>query len=346
MILDFLREYCDKPFVSGFEQMTPQFLPGYFAPFSDTYENDKRGSYIFCKKGKSSRSIMLEAHVDELGFMITELQPGGFLRFSPVGYYNTLCLESQDVIIFGKEEVPGVICARPDKQKKEKAIVDLRTDWLYMDTGLPDDRLRELVQPGDVALLRRNPVVLDGDVMCARGMDDKVGVAVMLAAARELENLPHTSTIYYSAAVQEEGPGLGGQISTYQIHPDIAFAFDVGHGWAEDLPKGDTLAVGGGPALAIGGRFHPGMVKKFISVCQRFDIPYQLEPTPAASGTDAESIQTNRDGVPVLLISIPLRYMHTGVETGNIRDIENAGKAVAHMISEIDQEDWEGLLCY
>jgi endoglucanase len=88
------------------------------------------------------------------------------------------------------------------------------------------------------------------------------------------------------------------------------------------------------------------MVKKFISVCQRFDIPYQLEPTPAASGTDAESIQTNRDGVPVLLISIPLRYMHTGVETGNIRDIENAGKAVAHMISEIDQEDWEGLLCY
>ena len=133
MILDFLREYCDKPFVSGFEQMTPQFLPGYFAPFSDTYENDKRGSYIFCKKGKSSRSIMLEAHVDELGFMITELQPGGFLRFSPVGYYNTLCLESQDVIIFGKEEVPGVICARPDKQKKEKAIVDLRTDWLYMD---------------------------------------------------------------------------------------------------------------------------------------------------------------------------------------------------------------------
>ena len=150
----------------------------------------------------------------------------------------------------------------------------------------------------------------------------------------------------YTAAVQEEGPGLGGQIATYQIHPDIAFAFDVGHGWTEDLPRDEMLRVGGGPALAIGGRFHPGMVRKFIAVCEKFGIPYQLEPTPAASGTDAESIQTNRDGVPVLLISIPLRYMHTGVETGSVSDIENIGKAVAHMISEIDRENWEGLLCY
>ena len=88
------------------------------------------------------------------------------------------------------------------------------------------------------------------------------------------------------------------------------------------------------------------MVRKFIAVCEKFGIPYQLEPTPAASGTDAESIQTNRNGVPVLLISIPLRYMHTGVETGSVSDIENIGKAVAHMISEIDRENWEGLLCY
>ena len=100
MIRDFLMEYCDKPFVSGFEQMTPRLLPGYFAPYSDTYENDRRGSYIFCSKGSTSRSIMLEAHVDELGFMITELLPGGFLRFSPVGYYNTLCLEAQDNYIW------------------------------------------------------------------------------------------------------------------------------------------------------------------------------------------------------------------------------------------------------
>ena len=346
VIRDFLMEYCDKPFVSGFEQMTPRLLPGYFAPYSDTYENDRRGSYIFCSKGSTSRSIMLEAHVDELGFMITELLPGGFLRFSPVGYYNTLCLEAQDIIIYGKKEVAGVICARPDKPQPEKEIINLRTDWLYIDTGLSGGELEALVQPGDVALLRRKPVILDGDIICARGLDDKAGVAVMLAAARELEHLPHTSTIYYSAAVQEEGPGLGGQIATYQIHPDIAFAFDVGHGWTEDLPRDEMLRVGGGPALAIGGRFHPGMVRKFIAVCEKFGIPYQLEPTPAASGTDAESIQTNRDGVPVLLISIPLRYMHTGVETGSVSDIENIGKAVAHMISEIDRENWEGLLCY
>ena len=346
MIQDFLLEYCSKPFVSGFEQMTPEFLPNSFMPFCDTYENDNRGSYIFCKKGKASRSIMLEAHVDELGFMITELLPGGFLRFSPVGYYNTLFLDSQDVIIYGKKEVPGVICARPDKHWKENEIINLRTDWLYIDTGLTDEELECLVRPGDVALIRKTPQMLDEDIMCARGMDDKAGVAVMLAAAKELENLPHSSTIYYSAAVQEEGPGLGGQIATYKIHPDIAFAFDVGHGWTEDLPRDEMLTVGGGPALAIGGRFHPGMVKKFISICEELGINYQLEPTPAASGTDAESIQTNRDGVPVLLISIPLRYMHTRLETGTISVIEKIGKTVAHMISRIDQENWEGLLCY
>ena len=82
---DFLLQYCSKPFVSGFEQMTPEFLPGYFAPFSDTYERDNRGSYIFKKRGTAPRSVMLEAHVDELGFMITEVLPGGFLRFSAEG---------------------------------------------------------------------------------------------------------------------------------------------------------------------------------------------------------------------------------------------------------------------
>ena len=205
--------------------MTPDLLPKYFMPFSDTYENDRRGSYIFSKKGETSRSVMLEAHVDELGFMITEVMADGFLRFSPVGYYNTLCLECQDVVIYGKKEVPGVICARPDKPQDAKNIINLRTDWLYIDTGLSLDEVKKLIQPGDVALIRRKPFMLDGDIMCARGMDDKAGVAVMLAAAQELEKLPHSSTIYYSAAVQEEGPGLGGQVATYKIHPDIAFAF-------------------------------------------------------------------------------------------------------------------------
>ena len=219
MVCDFLLEYCNRPFVSGFEQMTPDLLPKYFMPFSDTYENDRRGSYIFSKKGETSRSVMLEAHVDELGFMITEVMADGFLRFSPVGYYNTLCLECQDVVIYGKKEVPGVICARPDKPQDAKNIINLRTDWLYIDTGLSLDEVKKLIQPGDVALIRRKPFMLDGDIMCARGMDDKAGVAVMLAAAQELEKLPHSSTIYYSAAVQEEGPGLGGQVATYKIHP-------------------------------------------------------------------------------------------------------------------------------
>ena len=125
MVCDFLLEYCNRPFVSGFEQMTPDLLPKYFMPFSDTYENDRRGSYIFSKKGETSRSVMLEAHVDELGFMITEVMADGFLRFSPVGYYNTLCLECQDVVIYGKKEVPGVICARPDKPQDAKNIICL-----------------------------------------------------------------------------------------------------------------------------------------------------------------------------------------------------------------------------
>lgn len=345
MIQDFLLEYCGKPFASGFEQMTPDLLPRYFSPFVDTYETDRRGSYIFCKNGESPRKIMLEAHVDELGFMITELLPGGFLRFSPIGYYNTLCLEAQDVVIYGREKVPGVLCARPDYQP-DGNIVNLRTDWLCIDTGLEERELASLVQPGDVALLNRTPFLLQGDVMCARGMDDKAGVAVMLAAAQELARLPCKSTIYYTAAVQEEGPGLGGRISAFKIRPDIAFVFDVGHAWTLDLPREETLELGGGPAIAVGGRFHPRMVDKLMDVCKRLEIPYQLVPTPAASGTDAESIQVSCGGVPCLLISIPLRYMHTGVEVGRIKDIENIGKAVAHMISEIDAEGWEGLLCF
>lgn len=346
MLKDFLFDVCSSPFVSGFEHINEKLLKKYFEPFTDSFEKDNIGSFIFKSSGTSDKKIMLAAHIDEIGLMITGILDGGFLRFTSVGGINAASLVAQDVTVYGKENIFGVIGIKPPHiTTEEERKKPLKLEDLFIDTGFSKEHVEKIVSIGDIALIKREPVALQGSIISAKALDDRACVAVMLEAAKELKKISHKSDIYYTATAQEETGCRGSMTASYKINPDIGIVLDVGFGTTPDMPP-ETAHLGKGPVVAIGGRLNHKLTQKFINICKDYNYKMQYEAIPAATGTDTESLQISRDGIPCILLSIPLRYMHTSVETIDISDVELTGKAIARFINEIDNSDLEEILCF
>ncbi len=346
MLKEFLFEVCSNQFVSGFEHVNGDMLKKYFEPYTDSCSKDMIGSYIFKQDGINNTKIMLAAHIDEIGLMVTRILDNGFLSFTSVGGINPSSLVAQDVTVYGRENVFGVIGIKPPhvtpEEERDKA---LKLKDLYIDTGYSRENLEKLVKVGDIATVKREPVSLQGTVISAKALDDKACVAVMLETAKELRKLSHKSNIYYAATAQEETGCRGSVTASYKVNPDIGIVLDVGFGTAPGMPP-EICALGKGPIVSFGGRLNQKLTKKFIEVCKEYNYPMQYEAIPGGTGTDTESVQISREGVPCILLSIPLRYMHTSVETIDMVDIETTGKAIARFINELDNSDLEEILCF
>ncbi|MFA6782878.1 MAG: M42 family metallopeptidase [Sedimentibacter sp.] len=346
MLKEFLFDICSNHFVSGFEHINGDILKKYFKPYTDSFEMDRLGSYIFKRAGSNDTKIMLAAHIDEIGLMVTSILEGGFLSFSTVGGFNSSSLVAQDVTVYGKENIFGVIGIKPPHlTSEEERKKPLKIKELYIDTGYTKEELEKLVKIGDIATVNRKPLSLQGSVISAKAFDDRACIAVMLEAAKELKKISHKSNVYFTATAQEETGLRGAKTSSYKIAPDIGIVLDVGFGKTPDMPA-DSPQLGKGPIVAYGGRLNTKLTKKFVEICKKYNYPMQHEAVPARTGTDTDAVQVSRDGIPCILLSIPLRYMHTSVETIDINDLEIAGKALARFINELDNSDLEEILCF
>ena len=346
MLKEFLFEVCSNHFVSGFEHINGDIIKRYFQPYTDSFEKDKLGSYIFKSSGSSDRKIMLAAHIDEIGLMITKILEGGFLSFISVGGINPASLVAQEVTIYGKDTIFGVIGIKPPHiTSEEERKKPHKMKELFIDTGYSKEELEKLVTIGDIATVNREPLSLQGSIISAKAFDDRACVAVMLETAKELKKISHKSNVYFTATAQEETGIRGAKTSSYKIAPDIGIVLDVGFGKTPDMPS-DSPELGKGPIVAYGGRLNSKLTKKFVDVCKKYNYPLQYEAVPAITGTDTEALHISRDGIPCILLSIPLRYMHTSVETIDLYDVEITGKAIARFINELDNSDLEEILCF
>lgn len=346
MLKNFLFEVCENQFVSGFEHINGSMLTKYFQPYTDSFEKDKLGSYIFKAAGISATKIMIVAHIDEIGLMVTKILEDGFLSFTTIGGIDPASLVAQEVTVYGKKNIFGVIGIKPPHvTSKEERDKPLKIENLFIDTGYTKEELEKSVKIGDIATVKRKPVKLQGSLMSAKALDDRACVAVMLETAKELKKISHKSNVYFTAAAQEETGSRGATTSAYKIAPDIGIILDVGFGKSPDMPP-QTAKLGKGPVVAYGSRLNAKLTKKFADVCKKYNYELQFEALPARTGTDTDAVQINREGIPCILLSIPLRYMHTSVETVDLKDIENAGKAIARFINELDNSDLEEILCF
>lgn len=349
MVRELLKELVETHGLTGYESEAAKVVEKYFRPYSDEIKLDKMGSLSAIKKGKSQNPnrIMLAAHMDEIGLMVKKIDEKGFIQFTNVGGVDQRTLLTQEVIIHGKEDLFGVIGSKPphilEASERKKSV---KMEDMLIDVGLSKEEAEKYISLGDPITIRRKMLNLQNDMVAGKALDDRAGVAVMYECLRELSKMKHDCDVYAVATVQEEVGYRGAVPAAFDISPDIGIAIDVGFGSTPELPKDETSDLGKGPSIGFGANIHPKVYDRLIQVAKEYNIPLQQDIYPGATGTDAWGMQITRGGIATGLLSIPLRYMHTSVETVQISDIKNAGKLLAYFIVSLNGEDLEGMLCY
>src|SRR6266850_7007838 len=345
---DWLRYITSLPGVPGQEDAVARELMKAFGTVADKVERDRMGSVYAWIDGtaKAPRPrALLAAHMDKIGFLVRAIEPGGYLRLTEVGGFDSRILPGKEVSIHSSPPMAAVFGTRPPHlQKRGEAERPIPLEELYLDTGRPEREVRRKVPIGTMVTLRQPPVELLGDRLAAPGMDDRAGIVVMLRTLELLRSRRPAWDVVAVATVEEEFGVicLGARTAAENLTPDLGIAIDVSHGDMPGAREGDTVPLGSGPALSIGGNIHPLILEELKRSAKALSMPYRVEPAPMSSGTDAMDIQIASGGVPTAVIGIPCRYMHTGVETVEPRDVDRCAYLLAHFLSELAPE-WRAL---
>jgi putative aminopeptidase FrvX len=360
-ISQLLRQLVSVDGLSGRESAVAGLVQTLARDNCDEVRVDRLGSVVARRRGaaQAARRIMLAAHMDEIGLIVTKVD-NGFLHVGRVGGVDPRSLLGQEVTVMptgpGAEAypdgLPGYVGSRPPhllSQKDRDQVVPL--DELRIDLGLPSAFFEAgIVRIGDPVALRGPYTEMLGGRVAAKALDNRAGVAAMLAALAYLagtqgaRGAPLHSWDVFAVATTREETGLQGAItSTFGVAPDLAIAIDVTHGDAPGLNSAKTVEMSKGPAIGWGPNLHPAVVRKLREVADALEIPHVTEPLPGPSGTDAWAIQVSREGIPTGLLSIPLRYMHSTTETVVVADVDRTARLLAAFIGRLDEAFLGGL---
>ncbi len=331
------------PGLSGHEGPARAAIRPAWEPLTDELHTDRLGTLWALRRGQGAaprRRLMLAAHMDAIGLIVTRRE-GEFLRVSNLGGIDARVLPGQLVTVHGRADLPGVVAA-PPAFLLPKANRDNVTPLgeLLIDTGLPAERLAQLVQTGDLVSFAQPPVDLLNEHLAAKSLDNRASVAALTVCLDALQGRPHAWDVYAVATVQEEVGLRGAATSAFSLKPDLAVVVDVTFGSDANTREFShrTVPLGGGPALGLGPNIHAGLHAAFKACASRTEIPYSVEVMPGHSGTDAFAIQVAREGIPTMVVGIPLRNMHTPVEVVAIKDIARAGRLLAEFAASLDDQ--------
>ncbi len=347
-----LKRLVETHAPSGHEGPIRAIVREEWADIVDTMEQDGLGSLIGLKRATHPvdppRKIMLAAHMDEIGLMVRDIVDGFVFVHRISGVDNRVML-SQPVVVHGKRPLKGVVAATPphllsaSQRKKYPSFNEL-----VIDVGLPHDEVVELVNLGDLITPDVEMIELQGRRLAAKAFDDRACLAAVTACLNTLQTLNHKWDVYAAATVQEETGLYGAKTAAYQIKPDIAIALDVTFAEQPGVGADDARKMGDGPTMGIGPNFHIKLNEKIKETAKYHEIKLQFDPLPGNSGTDAWAIQVAHEGIPTALMSIPIRNMHSPVETLDLQDVERTGRLLAHFIAGLDADflqaiDWDEL---
>jgi len=294
----------------------------------------------------SPKRLLVMGHIDEIGLIVTHIDDDGYLWFAPVGGWDAQILVGQRVALATREgPVKGVVGKKPIhllREEDRKKVAEIRE--LHIDIGAVDGaQARERVRIGDVAVIDADPVRLLGGRLVSRALDNRIGSFVALEAARLVAQEGGAAWELAAVAVAQEEITFGGsRTSTFSLAPDAAIVIDVTH--ATDAPGIEVKELGAhklgsGPVLTRGSTIHPRLFELLYDTATAQDIPFTVEASARATGTDADAVHLTRAGVPTALVSIPLRYMHSPVELVQLDDVHAAARLIAAAALLLDGEE-------
>jgi endoglucanase len=345
-----LRQLAEARGPSGYEAEIRETVGRIFHDYAHEVRVDVLGNCLALRRGAGPAgpggvrpSLMIAGHMDEIALMVTGIEKG-FLRITQIGGFDQRVLLGQEVVVNGTREMPGLVVSVPphftDPAEREKPVP---LEKLFVDVGLPPGEVESLVRVGDVVTLAARWSELAHGYAACKSFDDRAAVAAIALCLEELSRRTHEWDVYAVATVQEETTMAGAITGSYGIDPTAAIAVDVTFGAQPGLSAAETLGMDGGPGIAIGPNFHPLIHERLVHAAKALELAFQIEPVPGPSGTDAWGIQVSRAGIPCGLLSIPLRSMHTPVETVCLRDIERTGRLLAEFICRLPADFAESL---
>ena len=326
-----LETLCALPAVSGGEIAAHETVIKLLSEYTDNVKTDDFGNIIGFIGDESKPVLLLDAHIDRIGMIVTYIDDDGFVKVGKMGI-DMRTLLAQNVTIYGREKVKGVISTLPPHVAEDKDKAPKLED-IAIDVGMNKEQAEKVISLGDLVVLEGFFSKLAGNRVCTPASDDRAGVASILYALdllKDEKNLPFRLAVQFSA--QEEVGCRGAKASAFNVAPDYAIAFDVSFGASKGVSSEESGKLGKGPMIGISPTLNREISEKLIRIAKEKEIPYQTEVMNGRTGTNADEIALTRGGVKTGLISIPQRYMHTPCEVLDLEDIKHTGQLLAEYI--------------
>lgn len=345
-IKPFLTSMLSKPGITGHEGPISVIIAERWQPLVDELTTSPLGSLHGLRKAAAQEkrpTLMIAAHMDAIGLMVKKIEHG-LLWITKIGGIDPRILPGQMVTVHGKKDIPGVVQLIPDRLiNNHSASKPATFEHLFIDTGLSEKELASLVKPGDLASFAQPPFELDDGYISGHSVDNRASVAALTVCLEEIRNYNLDWNILAVATTQEELTAGGAFTTAYAYRPDLAIVVDVTFAKGPGASDYRSFPLGGGPSIGTGANNHPMLTKYFAKLAGELDMPFAMEAMPASSGTDGMAIQVVANGIPLEVLGIAIRYMHTSVEMVGLNDIYRTGRLMARFITELNADSMKTL---
>lgn len=334
-----LKELTQTPSVSGYEDLLRKKIIEIIRPYVDKIKTDALGNIIAIKRGTCGKKLMLEAHYDQIGFIVKHIEKNGMIRVQTIGGVDPQIAVGERVLIWSKTgPIPGIISGLPPIHLKKENNGTLSIDALYIDVGLDTyEDVSKRIKIGDIVTFDLVYEEMLGEKICATGLDNKISAFILIELAKRFQNVTPCWDLYFVFAVQEEVGLRGARTATYKVNPDGAIILDVTHAQYPPIPPNKApIIMNNGPAIMVSPAVHQRLYRFIVEVAEKYSIKIQYETAGRFTGTDTDVVQLTRAGIPVGLISIPLKYMHTPREVVSKKDVDTTIILLEKIIESLD----------
>ena len=324
-------DLCFASGVSGSEESALSVAKEYLAGFSEVTTDHNGNLYAVTGNKNADKTILLDAHIDRIGLIVTDIDKNGFVKVDKCGGIDARVL--QDSVLKTESGLRGTVCCLPPHltDGSESKANPIAKTWV--DFGMPCEEVKKQIKVGDKLTFDYTPKSLLGDKITSPALDNRCGAAALIYAADLLKNMELDYKIVVLLSSQEETYGTGAITGAYKIESEEAISVDVSFASQPDISgQYASIELQKGAMIGIAPVLNKAMTNKLISLAKDKEIPYQLEPLSSSTGTNADHISVSKSGVKTALISIPQRYMHTQAEVISVSDVESVSKLICEYI--------------
>ena len=330
---ELLFQLCGAVGTPGDEQFAAQCAKKALEPYCTDVTIDHMGNVIgFMGDKNAERQVMLDAHIDQIGMIVTQIDEDGFLHVAPCGGVDRRVLPGAPVTVYGHEILTGIVCCLPPHLVEDDGNKVEPVDKMAVDLGLTKEEAEQKVSLGDRIIINGEPRTLLNHRVSSAALDDRAGCVALIRCAQLLYDKPLKCGLTILLSTREETGSQGAKTGAFRIFPTEAIAVDVSFADQPRVGAYKCGTLGAGPMIGVSPTLDREMKDKLVHIAKDEEIPYQMEVMGGSTGTNADAIGTTQSGVRTALISIPLRYMHTPVEVVDLEDIERVAKLMASYI--------------